>query len=218
MRLPLLLLFLAGGSLAGLAADISPTGSSPSFTWIDPADPAAAAFRQTGEQLINRIGNLLIFEVERSIAEKGLVKSLDVVHLKNLALPKPEPGQPRVTAIKRTSLALRNPANQPDASDRAALEKFDLALREGEEIPRVLIQRLETANAPAEWRVYRPITTMPQCLKCHGPLESLLPEIRELLTRQYPEDKATGYTAYQWRGVIRVSLTAAEPVAAAKTR
>ncbi len=218
MRLPLLLLLLLGGSLAGLAVDTSPTDVSQPFTWIDPADPAAAAIRQTGEQLINRVGNLLIFEVERSIAEKGLVKSLDAMHLKTLVLPQPEPGRPRVMAIKRTSLALRSPANQPDAPDRAALDKINLALNEGAEVPLLLIQRLESANAPAEWRVYRPITTMPQCLKCHGPLESLLPEIRDYLTRQYPEDRAIGYAGYQWRGIIRVSLAAAEPAASGKTK
>jgi len=218
MRLPFLLLLLAGGTWTCLAADGSPPNGSPPFVWIDSADPAAAAIRQTGEQLINRVGNLLIFEVERNIADKGLVKSLDVVHLKNLSLPKPEPGRPRVTAIKRTSLALRDPANQPDTADRAALDKINLALTEGDDVPMLLIQRLEPANAPVEWRVYRPITAMPQCLKCHGPQESLLPEIRDYLTRQYPEDKAIDYAAYQWRGVIRVSLAAAEPVASGKTK
>jgi Protein of unknown function (DUF3365) len=217
MKTSLLLLLLAGGPLACLAANTPQPGGSPPFTWVDPADPAAAAIRQTGEQLISRVGNLLIFEVERGIAENGLIKTLEIVHLKDLALPKPAPGQPRVTAIKRTSLNLRSPANQPDAADRAALDKFNTAIHEGEVVPMVLIQRLEAAAAPVEWRVYRPITTMPQCLKCHGPREGLQPEIRDYLAQHYPADKAAGYAAYEWRGIIRVSL-AGEPATPAKTK
>lgn len=218
MRLPLSLLLLAGGPLACLAADTPQPGGSPSFAWVDPADPAAAAFRQTGEQLLSRVGNTLIFEVERGLAEDGLTKTLEVMHLKNLILPKQAPGQPRVTAVKRTSLSLRDPANQPDAADHAALDRFNTAIHEGDVVPVVLMQRLESAGAPVEWRVYRPITTMPLCLKCHGPLEELQPEVRDYLARHYPQDKATGYTSYIWRGILRVSLAAAEPTAPVKTK
>ncbi len=69
-----------------------------------------------------------------------------------------------------------------------------------------------------ECRVYRPISTMPQCLKCHGPLEELQPEIRAFLAQHYPGDNATSYSVYQWRGVIRVSLAAAEPATSGRNK
>lgn len=213
MKTPLLLLLLASGPLACLAADTPPPAVPPAFTWVDPADPAVAAFRQAGEQSISRVANLLIFEVERGISADGLAKTLATVHLKNLILPKPAPGQPRVTAIKRTSLGLRNPANQPDAADQAVLEKISAAIKEGEEVPVLLMQRLEPAAAPVEWRVYRPITTMPICINCHGPRNELRPDIRAFLEQNYPLDNAADYTAYKWRGVIRISLAAPEPPA-----
>ena len=213
MKTPLLLLLLASGSIPGLAADTPPPAVSPTFTWVDPADPAVAAVRQTGEQSISRVANLLIFEVERGIAADGLTKTLETVHLKNLVLPKSAPGQPVVTAVKRTSLGLRNPANAPDAADRAALAKIDTAIKEGDEVPALLIQRLEPAAAPVEWRVYRPITTMPICINCHGPRNELRPQVRDFLDKNYPMDNAADYTAYKWRGVIRISLAAPEPAA-----
>ncbi len=209
MKIPLLCLLLAGGPLMAGAPE-----TAPAFSWVDPADPAAAVFRQAGEQAISRIGNTLIFEVERSLADNGLTKTLEVVHLKNFVTPKTGPGQPRITAIRRTSLNLRNPANAPDAADRAALDRFNTTIQEGDVVPAVLIQRLASPGAPVEWRVYRPISTMPQCLKCHGPREDLAPEVREFLDHHYPADQATGYTPYQWRGVIRVSLAADEPTPA----
>lgn len=208
------LLLLVAIPLVRLAADTLQPGGPPPFTWVDPADPAVAAIRQTGEQLISRVDNLLIFEVENGIAENGIVKTLEAMHLKNLVLPKHLPGQPRVTAVKHTSLNLRNPANLPDAADRAALEKLATAIQGGEIVPAILLQRLEPAGAPVEWRVYRPLSAMPLCLKCHGPVAELQPEIREYLARHFPQDKATGYATYQWRGVVRISLAAAEPVKA----
>ena len=211
MKTPLLLLLLASGSLACLAADTPPSAVSPTFTWVDPADPSAAAFRQVGEQSISRVANLMIFEVERGLSAEGLAKTLQTVHLKNLVLPKPAPGQPRVTAVKRTSLGLRNPANEPDAADKAALDKINSAIKEGEEVPVLLMQRLESATAPVEWRVYRPITTMPICINCHGPRNELRPEVRAFLEKNYPLDNAADYTAYKWRGVLRISLAAPEP-------
>jgi hypothetical protein len=217
MKTSLLLWILAGGALTCTAADLVRPNETPA-TWIDPTDPAITAIRQTGERLIDRVGHLMIYEVERTIADKGLAKAVETVHLKDLTLPKPEPGQPRVTAIRRTSLGLRNPANQPDAADQAALELINVALRDGNDVPSVLVQRLEHPGGSPEWRVYRPITTMPLCLKCHGPLEDLKPEVRSYLALKYPEDKATGYTAYKWRGLIRVSLAAPEPAVAAKAK
>lgn len=218
MKTPLLLLFLASGPLACLAADTTRPTASPLFTWVDPADPSVTAVRQVGEQSISRVANLLIFEVEHSLASEGLTRTLEIVHLKNMALPKTAPGQPRVTAVKRTSLGVRNPANQPDAADSAALAKIDTAIKEGEEVPTVLIQRLEPAAAPVEWRVYKPITTMPLCIRCHGPRNELRPEVTAFLEKNYPLDNAADYTAYKWRGVIRISLAAPEPVGASKAK
>jgi len=213
MKTPLLLLLLASGPLACLAADTSPPAVSPNFTWFDPADPSVAAIRQVGEQSISRVANLLIFEVEHGIAADGLSKTLEAVHLKNMVLPKTAAGLPRVTAVKRTSLGLRNPANQADAAEAAALAKIDAAIKDGAEVPTLLIQRLGPAAAPVEWRVYRPITTMPVCINCHGPRNELRPEVRDFLDQHYPTDNAADYTSYKWRGIIRISLAAPEPAA-----
>lgn len=216
MKTLLLLGLLAGGALTCMAADpVRPNEASAS--WVDPSDPAVKTIRQSGEQLINRIGHMLIFEVEHNIEDKGLAKTIELAHLKDLSLPNPQSGQPRVTAIKRTSLKVRNPANRPDPAEQTALDFIDAALRNGDDVPKVLIQRLDQPGAPVEWRVYRPIAAMPVCLNCHGPVEDLKPEVRSFLALHYPEDQAVGYTVYQWRGLIRVSFAAPEP-AASKTK
>lgn len=208
--------------LAGLCAVLcaqAPANPEMKFAWAPDDDPMTAPLRTAGERLIDRIGGSLLVETERTLATKGLDEAVELLHLKSLALPRPVPGRPRVTAIKLTSFRVRAPKNTPDAADLAALDLVRIALQSGEAPPKVLVQKVELPGVPPEWRVYRPIAVNPQCLLCHGAPESLQPQVRYLLERHYPEDRATGYQAGEWRGLIRVSYEAppAAPTPAEKT-
>ncbi len=177
------------------------------FTWVDATDPAAANIRRVAETLIQQTGYRMLSEVNHVLANQGAVAGIDEMHLKEWKLPVAVPGQPRVTAVKRTSLRIRNPANLPDNADLAALMSIQTAMADGNTPPSVLVQRVEADGpAPAEWRVYRPMITTTACLACHGPVDSLAPGVKVKLERLYPGDKATEYAANEWRGVIRVSL------------
>lgn len=199
--LPLLL----GVGLLGAAPE-SPVPQL-KFTWADSDDPAIAAIRQAGENTIQFVGNKLIREVSQVLTAKGAEDAIDVLHLKSLPLPEVSPGKPQIIAVKRTSLRVRNPANAPDSADLAALMSIEKDLMDGNSPPKLLVQHVEAAGLmPEEWRVYRPISVMSACVVCHGPVDSLLPSVKDKLARLYPEDKAVGYAIYDWRGVIRVSI------------
>jgi hypothetical protein len=188
------------------------------FTWIDAADPAAADIRRVADPVIQQTGTRMLSEVNRVLTKKGAEAGIDDLHLKEWKLPVAAPGQPRVTAVKRTSLRVRNPASLPDNADLAALLSIQTAMADGNTPPSVLVQRLEaTGGLPAEWRVYRPMITTAACLACHGPVDSLTPGVKAKLERLYPGDKATEYAANEWRGVIRVSIVASDEPAAKKT-
>ena len=188
------------------------------FTWLDAADPAAAEIRRVADPVIQQTGNRMLSEVNRVLTKKGAEAGIDDLHLKEWKLPAVVPGQPRVTAVKRTSLRVRNPASLPDNADLAALLSIQTAMADGNTPPSVLVQQLEAAgNLPAEWRVYRPMITTVACLVCHGPVDSLTPGVKAKLERLYPGDKATEYAANEWRGVIRVSIVAPDEPAAKKT-
>ncbi|HVT72452.1 MAG TPA: DUF3365 domain-containing protein [Lacunisphaera sp.] len=199
------LLLLAFGTLAGRAAEPNAPGSFP-FIWVALDDPAAATIRRNADDIIKRVGTTLIYEVEHSIQADGLAKTLEIAHLREFKLPRLPANQPQLAAIKLTSLQLRNPANAPDEADRAVLTKIDTALQEGDDVPPLLIQLVTPVGKPPEWRVYRPVSTMPVCLKCHGPADTLAPEVRAYLAGHYPTDKAVDYSGYQWRGLIRISF------------
>lgn len=202
-----LVILLLGVRLLGAAPE-SPVPQL-KFTWLEAGDPAITAVRQAGENTIQAVANKLIVEVSQVLAAKGAENAIDLMHLKTLPLPAALPGKPQVIAVKRTSLRVRNLANAPDSADLAALMSIEKELMDGNSPPKLLVQHVEASGQqPEEWRVYRPIGVMPACITCHGPVDSMLPAVTAKLARLYPEDKAVNYAAFDWRGVIRVSLQA----------
>lgn len=204
-------------TVATLAAADQPP---PAAEFVDPDAAENTEIRDLGERAINRLGLTLVNEVSVAVAKSGPEKAIDVCHLRALPLTgEILAGMPRITGVKRTSLKLRNPANAPDAAEQLALERVEKDLQNGK-LPKVLVQRIDRPGAKPEWRVYRPVGVAPQCVTCHGPRESLSPELLARLAERYPQDQATGYAAGQWRGLIRVSVGDAPPPpakAAAKT-
>lgn len=203
---PLLASLCCAGLLAATPETPAPQRT---FTWVDPADSTITDIRRLGENMILQVGNNLVGEVNRVLATKKPEAALDELHLKQLQLPAATAGKPRITAVKRTSLKVRNPANLPDSADLAALLSIRLELMDGNNPPKVLMQHVAAeGTTPAEWRVYRPIAIFQQCLVCHGPADSLAPGVKARLILAYPDDKAVDYAAAEWRGVIRVSIMA----------
>lgn len=204
-------ILLAGLLAGGLGLALGATESQPEplrYAWAESTDATAIVVGDAGARLIERFGGSFMVEVERMLATIGAEAAVSELHLKNFPLPTPRAGTPRATAIKLTSLRVRNPLNAPDAADLAALERTKDLLQSGLRPPRVLVQTVDRPGAPTEWRVYRPIAVAPSCLQCHGPVDSLPPGVRTSLERLYPGDRATDYFAYDWRGLLRVSYEA----------
>lgn len=202
---------------AAAALSLVTAADSPGLTahFADPEGAENAEVRRIGEQAINRLAFTLVNEVRVAMSKGGAEKAVDQCHLKALPLTgEIVKGMPRVTAVKRTSLKVRNPANTPDAADKLALEKVERDIERGV-LPKVLLQRVEPAGGKPEWRVYRPVGVSAECMACHGPTESMSAELQKLLKERYPSDQATGYAAGQWRGLIRVSVGEAPPPAPA---
>lgn len=204
------LVLLVGLLTAPLFAEETPAKPAATYTFIDSADPAVAELAQFGFKAIEAIGGKLIQETTRELATKETRQAVEVLHLKDLELSKPVAGKPTVTAVKRTSLMLRDLRNAPDAADTAALQKIQEQLSDTGSPDKMFVQKIEQPGQPVEWRVYRPIATTKACLACHGDPSKFHPGVKEALDRLYPLDRALDYTAQQWRGVIRVTVAPAQ--------
>lgn len=187
-----------------------------SARFVDPEATENSEVRNIGERAINRLALTLVNEVAVAVSKGGAEKAIDVCHLKALPLTgEIVSGMPRITSVKRTSLRLRNPANAPDPADQLALKRVERDIEKGV-LPKVLVQEIDLPGGKSEWRVYRPVGVMQQCVACHGPPDSLSPGLQSRLKERYPQDQATGYAVGQWRGLIRVTVADAPPAAAAK--
>jgi hypothetical protein len=194
--------------VAGFAFAVATLGAEVRTILVDPAAPEVAALRQAGEAATAAVAGRLIIELTAALANGGPEQAVEVCHVRAQPLTRETPpGYPQVTAVKRTSLRLRNPANTPDAAEQAALEHVAALIAGGKPAPALLVQKVETNGTPApEWRVYRSVFIQPACLACHGSSEAQSPALRALLRERYPQDAATGYAAGDWRGFLRVTV------------
>ncbi|MCF8199791.1 MAG: DUF3365 domain-containing protein [Sulfuritalea sp.] len=103
--------------------------------------------------------------------------------------------------IKRVSLKPRNEKRAiPDAWEKAALEDFDKRAAAGES-PKSLEKGEKVGD---EYRYVKALPVQSLCLNCHGPTDKLKPAVKASLAQHYPNDKGTGYSEGQIRGVISV--------------
>jgi hypothetical protein len=106
--------------------------------------------------------------------------------------------------VRRISDRLRNPLNAPDATEARELERMRV-LDAQESLPTEIIRFVEQGESRS-LHLLRPIRIQQPCLACHGATESMDPEVRQLLSERYPDDRATGYRAGQLRGAVSVRV------------
>jgi Protein of unknown function (DUF3365) len=114
--------------------------------------------------------------------------------------------------IRRVSERVRNVDDTPDAIERGLLERL-AALNHDGRLPAEVVEVMRAADGTYELQYMRPILVERRCLACHGDPASLDPEVRAVLARRYPEDRATGYRVGDLRGAvsIRVPLPTPQP-------
>ncbi len=170
--------------------------------------PFASTMAQTAEEaLMNEARTVattlppkLIVALQDEIKKSGAEGAIPVC--KDMA-PKMagEISQQTGWKIKRVSLKARNDARAiPDPWEKAALEDFDKRAAAGES-PAKLEKGEKIGN---EYRFVKALPVQPLCLSCHGPVDQLSPAIKAALGQTYPNDRATGYSEGQIRGVISV--------------
>lgn len=107
--------------------------------------------------------------------------------------------------IARVSLKPRNPlVGFADPWEQRALLDFDERRARGEDPAQM--ERFEIVHEPAGrfLRYVKALPVAPLCMNCHGPSETLRPQVRAALQKEYPLDRATGFSVGQIRGGLAV--------------
>ncbi len=105
---------------------------------------------------------------------------------------------PKGVSVRRTALKIRNQKNKPDAIDLKILNYYSKKAEEKKLSPK----DIEVVDTNSSTRVYKPLLIKPVCLKCHGDINKISDDIKTVLNKTYPQDKATGFKEGDLRGVI----------------
>jgi hypothetical protein len=192
-----------GGTAAGLLVALLLAGASAPASPEEPADPrvrsALAEARVAAKELSDEIRGLLMAELKAGGFEGAVAACAASAQGKTADYRRTFGND-----IRRVSLRLRNPANEPDAFERAALESFD-------RLP------LDARPAAEHWEVVRdgglealrylkPVVANAMCLTCHGEKARIPPAVQAVIAREYPDDRATGFAAGDVRGAVSVRV------------
>jgi hypothetical protein len=191
---------------ATLAAAVMFVGWKPAAIAAEP-DSAQVGQARTA---VKELGQGLKRRLMETIKDRGPIAAIGVCKLFAPTLAK-KTGAAHGLKIGRTALRVRNPANAPDAWERAVLEDFAAQVKAGKDPSR--LEHAETvvgANGAATFRYMKaiPMGAVP-CLMCHGAPE---PSLKAEIQRLYPQDEATGFKPGDLRGAFTVSAPAPAPV------
>lgn len=168
------------------------------------SDPTIGRFiedsRAVTAELVKRVGGEMRREIEYGSASSAVLVC-------KYSSPEIASELSRKTGwrISRVSLRPRNPAmGTPDAWEQEVLQKFDEAVGRGDKADTLEHGEIVTEPSGRFFRYMKALPVAPLCLGCHGPAESIAPNIRDRIATEYPFDKATGYRTGEVRGAVTI--------------
>lgn len=107
--------------------------------------------------------------------------------------------------VTRVALKARNPAiGQPDIWEQKVLLDFEQRVAKGEKAENLEYGGVVEEPQGRVFRYMKALAVAPLCMNCHGPASQMPEAFRQALAKEYPFDKATGYSLGQVRGAISV--------------
>jgi len=174
---------------------------------ITPTDGENDILKKRGNDIAMSLVKTLKSEVKNSIEKDGVSGAINICNEKAMPLTHEiEKQYGNTVSIKRTSFKYRNQENAPDEFETLALNHFDVLSSQQMEIPAFYTQKV-ISEGDTTFYYYKPMKTEMLCLLCHGNESAISPEVKNMLSELYPEDKATGYKEGDFRGLIRVKFT-----------
>jgi hypothetical protein len=186
ISMSLMLSLLVGCQASSTEADKASGIADPTAPSIlsdqTPSDEQQAKLLAAKDALFSKLSSRLM----DAMSSAGPASAIEVcqVEAKSIAA---DVGQEMNVNIGRTGVRLRNTSNVAPAWAAPFIAKK-------QDIP--LFVTLSNNQAAA----LLPIKLQAQCLMCHGPQETLAPDVQAKLTQLYPQDEAIGFAEGELRG------------------
>ncbi len=108
---------------------------------------------------------------------------------------------PKGVTVKRISSKYRNPANQPQGSEKEVLASLKKLQSLHVILPKQIVQKVNEHT----YKYYKPLIIKKQvCLKCHGNIKNTA--LRRAINKRYPTDMAKHYKMGDLRGAVVVTI------------
>ena len=153
---------------------------------------------EQGKLLIQSFSADLKAELQKAIKEGGLKNGISVCSEKAPSIA--EKYSDNEWIMKRTSLKLRNPLNEPTEFEREIMLQFQVKKDEGIPISELSYYGKEITESGSTHRIIKAIPTQGLCLGCHG--ENLSQDVNSELKLRYPNDQARGFKEGDIRGAF----------------
>lgn len=109
--------------------------------------------------------------------------------------------------IKRVSFKNRNENDAPNKIETEALKMFEELKQKGGLKETTEYFKTTEENGVTSVIYLKPILVQAPCLSCHGPLDQIGPDVKQILQTKYPNDKAIGYQLDDLRGAVSIKKT-----------
>jgi cytochrome c553 len=157
-------------------------------------------YRRYGQQLALQTKTALGSNLKKALQEGGPEHAVSFCNTQAEPIARDMSAKLNAT-IGRVSDRPRNPANAADQAELAIIREFKATLAAGQKPTAAIRERGKQVVG------YYPIVTNGMCLQCHGDAGTQIsPATLELIQREYPEDKATGYGVDELRGLFVVGM------------
>lgn len=161
-----------------------------------------SALRSDAKTFMESLKSVLIKEIQTH----GIVSAVSVCSDTAQALTN-NYGISKGIYIKRVSFKNRNPLNVPDDFEAQGLKLFEDLHNKNLIKPETEYVEIIEENGVSKIRYMKPILVQPECLNCHGIEEQISPQVKEVINKIYPDDKAKGYKMGDLRGAVSIQKT-----------
>ena len=160
----------------------------------------AMTFEERGLNIVNSTKSLLATNLMKAMSAHGTAGAVEFCSVHAITLTD-SIAEVHDAKIRRVTDRPRNPANQANETELAYINMLKIKEEKQEVLPPSIL------IVDGKMTGYYPIQTARMCIQCHGTIGTdILPETASKLHLLYPEDKATGYSENQLRGLFVVEM------------
>ena len=164
---------------------------------VEISENQVAGMRATAMEFMKDLKGILINQIQTN----GILQAVSVCSDTAQVLTN-NFGVERGVYIKRVSLKNRNVNNAPDDFEKIILNKFTMMQQNNELNGETEYAEIVEEGEFKYLRYVKPILVQAECLNCHGSENEIMPEVKQLISQAYPDDKAVGYKIGDLRGVV----------------